>query len=200
MAHVIRASVIWISLTAIIGIAVVAAATSPLLAWRDPVYIVAAFAGVIGLVLLVVQPCLIAGFLPGLQRARARKIHRWIGGGVVAAVVIHVGGLWITSPPDMLDALLFASPTSFSVWGVVTMWAVFVSATIAIFRRHLRWRKWRNAHVALSLLVVGGTIAHAIPIEGTMGPTSKSVVCLLTAIATLAAVARLSTAAPQRDR
>ena len=33
---------------------------------------------------------------------------------MAVAVVIHVAGLWITSPPDMIDALLFTSPTPFS--------------------------------------------------------------------------------------
>lgn len=187
----VRAAGPWVGLTLAIGLPVLAAATSPLLQWRDPVYILAAFVGVVALALLLLQPLLIAGALPGLQGMAARRIHRWIGGGIVVSVVIHVGGLWITSPPDVVDALLFRSPTAFSLWGVVAMWAVFASGVLAIFRRRLRWRTWRNAHVALSVVIVAGTIAHAIPIEGTMDPVTKAVLCVLTAVATLAAVTRL---------
>jgi predicted ferric reductase len=185
----LRAGLVWLCLAAVIGTAFFAAATSPLLAWRDPVYILASFTGVVALALLLVQALLIAGFLPGLAKTKARHMHRWLGGAIVAAVAVHVGGLWVTSPPDVIDALLFASPTMFSFWGVVAMWAVFASATLAIFRRQLRWRTWRNAHVTMSLMIVAGTIAHAIPIEGTMEHVSKVVLCGLTAIAALGAIA-----------
>jgi hypothetical protein len=47
---------------------------------------------------------------------------------LVVAVVVHVGGLWITSPPDMIDALLLTSPTPFSAFGVIAMWAIFAVA------------------------------------------------------------------------
>ena len=66
---------------------------------------------------------------------------------LVVAVVIHVAALWITSPPDVVDALLFASPTPFSAWGVIAMWAVFAAALLAALRRRLRLRPrtWRIA-------------------------------------------------------
>ena len=81
--------------------------------------------------LLLVQPLLVAGYLPGLPRSRGRRMHRWVGGGLIAAVVIHVAALWLTSPPDVIDALLFVSPTPFSAWGVIAMWAVFAAAALA---------------------------------------------------------------------
>ena len=84
---------------------------------------------------MLVQPLLIGGYLPGLSGRIGRRAHHWIGGALVVAVVIHVGGLWITSPPDMIDALLFASPTPFSPFGVIAMWAIFAVALLAAFRR-----------------------------------------------------------------
>ena len=43
-------------------------------------------------------------------------------------VIVHVAGLWLTSPPDVIDVLLFRSPTPFSAWGAIAMWAVFAAA------------------------------------------------------------------------
>ena len=122
----------WAALALAIGIPLVAAARSPLLQWRDPIYILAGFAGVLGLALILVQPLLILGALPGLP---ARRAHRWVGATLVALVLIHVGGLWITSPPDVIDVLLFRSPTPFAIWGVIAMWALFAAALLASVRR-----------------------------------------------------------------
>ena len=80
---------------------------SPQLGWRGPDYVIAGFAGIVALGLALVQPLLIGGYLPGLQAYRGRRAHHWIGGALVVAIVIHVAGLWITSPPDMIDALTF---------------------------------------------------------------------------------------------
>src|SRR5262245_17289433 len=98
-----RVTLIWAALVAAVGVPIAAAAASPLLAWRGPVYILAGFAGIIALGLVLVQPLLVDGYLPGLAAYRGRRAHRWIGGTLVAAVVVHVAGLWITSPPDMID-------------------------------------------------------------------------------------------------
>lgn len=105
---------IWAALAVAIGVPIALAATSEQLAWRGPVYILAGFAGIIALGLVLVQPLLIGGYLPGLSAYRGRRAHHWIGGALALAVVIHVAGLWITSPPDMIDALTFSSPTPFS--------------------------------------------------------------------------------------
>ncbi len=163
------------------------AANSPLLAWRDPVYIVAGFAGVLAMALLLVQPLLAGGFLPGLSVPRAWRVHRWVGGFVVAAVVVHVVGLWITSPPDVIDALLFASPTPFSAWGVMAMWTVFLAAFWAAFRRKfaLSPRVWRLGHTALAMLTVIGGVVHSMQIDGTMEVFSKAMLCALTLAATV---------------
>ena len=99
----------------------------------------------------------------------------------MVAVVIHVVGLWITSPPDMMDALLFASPTPFSPWGVIAMWAIFAVAMIAALRRRLglRARTWRIVHMPLAIVIVAGSVVHAILIEGTMETMSKAALCAL---------------------
>jgi predicted ferric reductase len=133
---------------------------------------------------MLVQPLLIGGYLPGLQ---ARRAHRWIGGLLVSAVVIHVGGLWITSPPDVIDALLFTSPTPFSAWGVVAMWAIFATAILAASRHRLRLRPqtWRIAHASLAVVIVAGTVVHGLLIDGTMETVSKAVLCALVAAATV---------------
>jgi len=179
-----RPILIWASLAIMVVVPVVAAGMSPLLAWRDPVYIAAGFAGVAAMVFLLFQPLLAAGYLPGLD---GRRMHRWVGSALVLAVVIHVAGLWITSPPDVVDALLFASPTPFSVWGVIAMWAMFASAILALLRRRLRLRPrvWLIGHMSLALLIVGGSVLHAMLIDGTMEWISKVLLCLLTLAAAL---------------
>jgi predicted ferric reductase len=172
---------IWAALAVAVGVPIAAAAASPLLEWRDPVYILACFAGIVGLGLMLVQPLLIAGYLPGLSAYRGRRVHLWIGGALVVAVVIHVGGLWITSPPDMIDALLFSSPTPFSPFGVVAMWAIFAVAIFASLRRRLgvRPRTWRIAHTLLAIVIVVGSVVHGLLIEGTMETISKAMLCAL---------------------
>ena len=157
------------------------AAASPLLAYRDPLYILACFAGIVALGLVLVQPLLIAGYLPGLTGYLGRRAHFWIGGALVAAIVVHVGGLWITSAPDMIDALLFRSPTPFSPWGVIAMWAIFAAALMAAFRRRLGLspRTWRIAHMSFAAVIVIGSVVHSLLIEGTMETISKAVLCAL---------------------
>lgn len=179
MTGTVRAVLIWAALGAVLVAPLAIAATSPLLAWREPVYIAAGFAGAFALGLLLLQPLLAAGYLPGASSRAGRRLHVWVGGALVAAVVAHVGGLWLTSPPDVVDALLFRSPTPFSAWGVVAMWAVFAAALLAAARRPLRLspRLWRLAHLSLTSVVVIGTVIHALLIEGTMGAFSKAALC-----------------------
>ena len=134
-----------------------------------------------------------AGYLPGLSAYRGRRAHYWIGGALVVAIVVHVVGLWITSPPDMIDALLFSSPTPFSPWGVVAMWAIFTVAILAALRRQLGLgpRRWRIVHMVLAVVIVAGSVVHAILIEGTMGTMSKAALCALVLGATLKAMVDL---------
>ena len=189
----VRVVLIWAALVGAIAVPIAAAAASPLLAWRGPVYIVAGFAGVVAFALMLVQPLLIGGLLPGLSAPLSRLTHRRIGAVLVAAVVTHVGGLWITSPPDVVDALLFASPTPFSVWGVIAMWAIFAAAVLAALRLRLRLRPrtWRIAHVTLVCVAVAGSVVHGWLVEGTMETVSKAILCALVVVATLKVVADL---------
>jgi hypothetical protein len=174
-----KATLIWAALAAAVCVPIAFAAASPLLEWRGAVYILAGFAGIIALGLLLVQPLMIGGYLPGPSAYRARRAHHWIGGALVAAVVIHVGGLWITSPPDMIDALTFTSPTPFSPFGVIAMWAIFAVALLAAFRRRLGLRAWRLIHMSLAAIIVLGTVLHGMLIEGTMETISKAALCVL---------------------
>ncbi len=170
---------VWLTLALALAVPLGIAATSPLLEWRQPIYIGAGFAGVAALGVLLVQPMLAGNRLPGLSAANSRAAHRWTGGILLALVVAHVVGLYITSPPDVVDALLFASPTPFSIWGVVAMWAVFIAALLALGRKRLglRPRLWRAVHSLLAIVIVIGTVVHAVLIEGTMGTVSKILLC-----------------------
>jgi predicted ferric reductase len=188
-----RATLIWALLAAAVAVPLAFAAASPLLEWRTPVYILAGFAGIVALGLMLVQPLLIGGYLPGLSAYRGRRVHHWIGGALVVAVVLHVAGLWFTSPPDMIDALLFTSPTPFSPFGVIAMWAIFAVALLAGLRRRskLRPRTFRIAHMALAAIIVVGTVVHAVLIEGTMETLSKAALCALVLAAAIKVMADL---------
>lgn len=177
---------IWAGLAAAVAAPIAIAAMSPLLAWRDAIYIAAGFAGIIALALVLMQPLLAGGYLPGLPALRGRRVHRWVGFTLVVMVVAHVAGLWLTSAPDVIDALLFDSPTPFSVWGVVAMWATFAAALLAVFHggRRIGPRTWRIAHTVLAGVIVIGSVVHALLIEGTMGPVSKAAFCVLVLVAT----------------
>ena len=155
----IPAILIWVALAAATLVPIAIAAASPLLAWRDPIYIVAGFAGIIALALLLIQPLLAGGYLPNLNLRQSRKLHAWVGAGLVTAVVIHVLALWITSPPDVIDVLLFRSPTPFSIWGVIAMWGVFAAGFLAAFRTRLGLKPalWRLCHLTIAVIIVVGT-------------------------------------------
>jgi predicted ferric reductase len=186
-----RVALIWAALAAAICGPIAFAAASDLLEWRGPVYILGGFAGIFALGLVLVQPLLIAGYLPGLSSYRGRRVHHWIGGALVVAVVVHVVGLWITSPPDMIDALLFVSPTPFSPFGVVAMWAIFAVALLALLRRRLGLRTWRVAHMSLAVVIVVGSVVHSMLIEGTMETMSKAALCALVLAAAAKVIADL---------
>ncbi len=137
--------------------------------------------------LLLIQPALARGMLP-LTAPSARRLHRFTGGAILLLVILHVGALWITSPPDVIDALLMRSPTPFSIWGVLALFAICATAFLAAMRRALPRRAWQLGHKGLALVIAGGTIVHALLIEGTMEPLSKIALCILIAGATLLGV------------
>ncbi|WP_151984737.1 ferric reductase-like transmembrane domain-containing protein [Rhizobium sp. EC-SD404] len=191
----VRAVLIWLGVAFAVIVPIAVAAASPLLQWRDPIYIAACFAGIVAIALVFAQPLLAGGYLPGLPIRKGRRIHSVVGMVLVAAVLVHVVGLWITSPPDVVDALLFRSPTPFSVWGVIAMWAVFAAAILAALRIRLRLspRLWRLGHTGLAVVTVIGSVVHAVLIEGTMGTVSKALLCALVLGATLKVVLDLRT-------
>jgi len=133
------------------------------------------------------QPVLAGRYLPGIHPKRAKTLHQWVGSILVIAVILHVAGLWITSPPDMIDALLLRSPTPFSAWGVIAMWALFLTATLAILkhRRAVPPAIWRNLHTGLAIVIATSSAVHALLIEGTMEPITKTLLCACAVIATL---------------
>ena len=189
----VKAALVWIGLVVAIAVPLGIAATSPLLAWREPVYTAAGLAGVVSLSFLLVQPLLASGVLPGLPLRPGRRVHTIGGGLLVGAVILHVVGLWITSPPDVVDALLFRSATPFSAWGVIAMWAIFVAALLAVVRRRMRPRHWRMGHTMAVSFAVIGTVVHAILIEGTMGMMSKVALCAFVVCAMVIAIRDLRT-------
>lgn len=181
-----RGGLIWLAVALAVTIPLVLATVSPLLQWRGPIYIIAGFAGILALGLMLVQPMLISVGMPGLSPMQERRVHRWVGAIIVLAIAVHIGGLWYYSAPDVIDALTFASPTPFSVWGVIAMWAVIATALLAVIRRpiKMRPRTWRWLHTFLAVIIVVGTVVHAVLIEGTMEFVSKVALCGLVILAT----------------
>ena len=178
------------------------AARSPFLASRDAVYILGGMAGIAALALLLMQPLLAAGYLPGLSKPRERLWHRRIGTGIVLAVALHVIGLYLTSPPDALDALLLVSPTPFSVYGVIGLWSVVLTGLLVALRSRMRIAPgtWRIVHNVLAAVVVVSSVVHALMIEGTMGGWSKALLCALILGSTGVAILHLRVVKPLSRR
>lgn len=183
----IQSVIAWLLLLIVLAVPLVAAAFSPQLNWRGPIYIAAGFAGIIGMILLLTQSLLAGRSLPGLSSVDSHRFHRLGGGLLLISVMIHIAGLWITSPPDMIDVLLFQSPTPFSKWGVLSFWALLAAALIAFFRKPMRLRPriWRRTHFTLAAFGAVGCVLHAIQIEGTMELISKVVLAVLVLAATV---------------
>lgn len=195
-----KSLVIWSAVALVLLVPLVIAAQSPYLAYRDPSYIVAGFAGILSLILFLLQPLLAGGHIPGLRPRTARIWHRATGSVIILAVVAHVGGLYLTSPPDTLDALLLVSPTPFSLYGVVALWGMIITAILVLVRRRLplRFLHWAVLHNALAVLIVLSTVVHALLIEGTMGTASKWVTCLAVMAVTLWVVWDMRVVRPRR--
>jgi predicted ferric reductase len=64
---------------------------------------------------------------------------------------------------------------------------------LAALRRRLglRLRTWRVAHLLLAIVVVAGSVVHAILIEGTMETASKAALCALVLAAAIKVLAGL---------
>lgn len=179
---------LWGALLCAFSLPIALAATSPLLQWRDPIYIMAGLSGIIALALMLAQPLFATGRLLPNHLRIGRQVHRWLGLFLLIAVIAHVVGLWLTSPPDVVDALLLRSPTPFSIWGVLAMWALFLAAASVLFRKRLGLRLWRRGHTSLTCLAVLGTGVHILLIEGTMDPVSKVLLPLCALLLVLKAI------------
>lgn len=182
---------IWSGIALLVAVPVALATTSPYLGYRSMPYIIGGFAGILAVALFLLQPLLALGALPGMNKVHSRSWHRWVGASIVVAVLIHVGGLYITSPADTVDALLLVSPTAFSIYGVIAMWGVVFTAVLVVCRRRLRLRysTWQLVHNGLALVVVISTVIHAVMIQGAMEEVSKWVLCLAVLATTTGALA-----------
>ncbi len=184
---------VWLLLAAGLLVPVLLAAANPLQASREAIGIFGAMAGVVALALLLVQPMLAAGLLPGPSILVARRWHRWVGIMIVAAVVMHVVGLYFYSPDDTVDALLLVAPNSFSVYGVIGLWSAVLTALLVAIRSRsgMRYAAWRIVHNAVSVVVVVSSIVHALLIEGAMELVSKVILCVFVVAATIIALFRV---------
>lgn len=188
----------WSGVAAVMIAPVVIAAFSPYLPSRSVPYIVGGFAGIVCLSLLFLQPLLPAGYLAGSEGPAGRRWHRWVGFVIVVAVALHVGGLYVTSPPDTMDALLLVSPTPFSVYGVAAMWGILITAILVLLRQRLglSHASWRLVHNLVGATVVAAIIVHALQIEGAMEPTSKLMLSIAVIISTSVALLDLRVVRP----
>ncbi len=182
-------TLIWAAVALLCAVPPWIAMQSPYLASRDMIYASASVGGIAGLALLLIQPLLAAGIMPGLSQIRARRIHQLGGTLLILCVAVHIIGLYLTSPPDMIDALTLQAPTAFSVYGFVALWSILFTLPLLWIRatRRIAPRRWRTIHNLVALVIVGTTVAHAILIEGLMGQTSKLVLCIAVIVATLGA-------------
>ncbi len=193
VARLMNAVLVWGLAVACMLVPVGIAIANPLQASRDAFWIMGGMAGVVAFALLLVQPLLAAGFLPAPSVPAGRRWHRLVGSMVVLTVGLHVGGLYLSSPEDIADALLLTAPTPFSVYGLIGLCGVVLTAFLVALRSRsgLRYASWRILHNALALVVVISSIAHALLIEGAMGSVSKVILCALVLAATIIVLFRI---------
>lgn len=182
-----KSVLIWSTLALVLITPLIVAFQSPYLAYRDPIYIAAGIGGIAALQLFLLQPLLAGSHIPGLRPRSTRLWHRITGSLILIAVGVHIIGLYLTSPPDALDALFLRSPTPFSVYGVVALWGLIITALLARLRRKLplRFQHWAVLHNVLALIIVCTTVMHALLIEGTMGTLSKWITCAVVLLVTI---------------
>lgn len=194
--------IVWAGLLALMLVPVAIAAASPLLGYREAVYIVGGTAGIVCLALLLIQPLLGSRYLPGLTPLQQRLWHRRIGAAIILCVAVHVAGLYAASPEDVRDALLLVAPTPFSVYGVTAMWGVVLTAILLALRGRfgLAYSRWRLVHNGVALIVVVATVIHAVQIEGAMEPASKWVLSIAVLLAASATLVHLRVIKPLAER
>ncbi|KPH81976.1 ferric reductase-like transmembrane domain-containing protein [Bosea vaviloviae] len=192
----------WILVAAIACVPVLAAAASPLQRGRELLWIIGGMAGVLALSLLFLQPLLMAATPPLMQVRAGVTWHRRGGIAIVAMVAVHIGALYLYSPEDITDALLLVAPTPFSLYGVISLWCLVLTAALAATRRVLKigYRPWRILHSVLAVAVVGASAIHAIQIEGAMEEYSKLAICIAALLVTTVAAVEVNVLAPMRRR
>jgi predicted ferric reductase len=192
----------WVVVAVVAAVPVLAAAASPLQGGRELLWITGGMAGVVALSLLFVQPLLMAAAPPLLAARDGVRWHRWGGMVIVAMVALHIGALYAYSPDDITDALLLVAPTPFSLYGVISLWCLVLTAVLAATRRvfKLGYKPWRILHSVLAVAVVGAGAIHAIQIEGAMEEYSKLAICIAALAATTAGALEVNVLAPMRRR
>lgn len=188
-----------LTLICVLILAVIVAALNPLQESRSIEYVIGGLSGVVALALLLLQPLLAIAFLPHGSVIQQRRWHRWIGTAIVITVALHISGLYLASPQDMIDAMLLVAPTPFSVYGVVGLWTLVLTATLVAFRKRLRLNisTWNIIHNSLAVIVVITSVVHALMIEGAMGYVSKLILCICLIGATTIVVAQLRIIRPR---
>lgn len=149
-------------------------------------YVIGGLAGVVAFCVLLLQPLLAAGYLVYSRITDSRRWHRRLGTCLVLLVALHVGGLYVTSPDDMRDALLLVAPTPFSLYGVIGLWALILTALLVTIRKRLSIAdsSWKIIHNVLAVLVVVSSVIHALMIDGAMSSLSKLMLSVFLIIAT----------------
>lgn len=203
MAKRVKTLGLWSIVAISMGVPVALATTSPYLSYRSPIYIAAGFVGIIAMALLLLQALLSRPSPNFLSAAPARRWHRITGITITVLVLAHVGGLYIVSPPDTLDALMLRAPTLFSLFGVLGLWACLLTAGLAATRRrlHMRPTMWKRLHQGLASVLAIATVIHAVQIDGAMEPISKILLgATIIAVTAWVALSRRTTPPPRAQR
>ena len=194
---------VWLGVILVAGVPAILAAASPLQHGREALWVVGGMAGVLAFSLLFVQPLLMATAPRLIAPAAGLRWHRRVGLAVMAMVVLHVVALYLYSPEDVADALLLVSPTPFSVYGVVGLGALGVTALLAATRRFTPLRAvplWRLLHSLLAVMIVGAGAVHAMLIEGAMEERSKLAICIAAVAAVVLAAWQVNVGPALRRR
>ena len=107
-----------------------------------------------------------------------------------------VVGTAFTFGPTIASAILSLGtwPWLFAInipFGVIAMWAIFAVALLALLRRRLGLRTWRIVHMSLAVVIVAGSVTHAMLVEGPMETISKAALCALVLAAAIKVMADL---------
>lgn len=174
---------------ALVILPLVVALVSPLQTGREAIWVIGALAGVLALSLLVIQVLLPTPWLRGIIIGDDSRVHRLLGIAIAVIVIVHVGGLYVTSPDDIADALVLQAPT-YSRLGVLSAWCLALSLGLALARRKLAltYSDWQIVHAFLAVVVVTTAVAHTVMIRGTLDGPVEVLLCGAAVIAVSAAI------------